>query len=247
LNKLYHDLLSSNIRCILNNSQSIQNIDHNGIKGGLREIFLQNLIRPYLNPSLDICSGKIIDSYNKQSKQIDCIIYDPTIIPPAFLNQLVGIIPYESVLATIEVKTTINNTEIVKCIKNAISVKKLTANWSSEINGPSGKRLTPYCTVFGYHSDLSSKDEYIRYIDTFEKMKSNGENNNVFLPISLFCVANRCSFRCTDAKDIHNLPFEIIQNNNDYEEIKYFIAWITSVCNYFRTQRGEQFIGNYIF
>ena len=180
MNDLYNDLLNASIRKIIESSKSIEKIQHNGIKGGLRESFLSNLIKPYLNPNLDICSGKIIDSFNNQSNQIDCIIYDPTIIPPALIIKSDGIIPYESVLATIEVKRTVTSSEIKKIIKNAISIKKLKPNWTSEIGGLPGSRFTPLCCSFSFKSDIKGKSEYERYFKIFEEMKQLNQNEKNF-------------------------------------------------------------------
>jgi hypothetical protein len=103
-------------------------IDHRLLKGRYREIIVNDLLMPFLNPRFKMVTGKIIDQYGNQSDQIDIIIYDELITPPILLNTFEGIIPCHSVLATIEVKSLLRAYPKSRIARNVINAQ---AKWSS--------------------------------------------------------------------------------------------------------------------
>ncbi|KWZ42580.1 hypothetical protein WS72_06645 [Burkholderia savannae] len=69
---------------------------------------------------MGIGTGQIVESYTgRLSGQIDIILYDKSILPPILMDEKVGIFPIESVLYTIEVKTTITATELANAHTSA--------------------------------------------------------------------------------------------------------------------------------
>ena len=100
MNELYRDMVIAGIRRALNESDAADSYDNEVLKGRAREIFVSNLLRPYLNPDMGICTGIVIDSEGGHSRQTDVIVFDRNVIPPSMLHESEGIIPYESVLAT---------------------------------------------------------------------------------------------------------------------------------------------------
>ena len=102
-----------------------RSLDHALFKGRLREILITELVRPFLLPQLGAITGLIVDQDGRQSNQIDVIIYDERVVPPLMLSPSEGIVPCHSVLATIEVKSRLNMTELKKAVQNARSVKVL--------------------------------------------------------------------------------------------------------------------------
>lgn len=154
LNKLYQELVISNIQKALKDYEAAENYNHPGLKGRAREIFVTNLLKPFLNPTFGICTGIVIDSNNNQSKQIDIIIYDKNVLPPSMLNDNEGIIPIESVLATIEVKTNLDSEELSNSIENARSIKFL----KPKFKRTNIKNSPVYC-IFAFKSNLTEKSE----------------------------------------------------------------------------------------
>jgi hypothetical protein len=121
----YQQIAIDSIEKARASANSSKAIDHRLFQGRYREIIVNDLLRPFLNPRYKLVTGKIIDQYGNQSKQIDIIIYDEQITPPILLNTFEGIIPCHSVLATIEVKSKLNATSLREAIENARSVKLL--------------------------------------------------------------------------------------------------------------------------
>jgi len=157
MNKLYYDNVVAKIKNTLNKSESVSNVKHALTKGDAREIFVSELLKPFLNPNLCISKGIIIDSQNTQSDEVDIIIYNPNVIPPFLLNKIKGFIPCESVVATIQVKSKMDKKELKSSIINAISIKKLGANWKEQISPPTNYVNSTLCCVFAFKTDLTKK------------------------------------------------------------------------------------------
>ena len=66
---------SAIVKGLIEQANSISKIDHNLLKGELREIFVSNILRNFLTSQFDIGSGVIVNQRGDQSGQIDIIIY----------------------------------------------------------------------------------------------------------------------------------------------------------------------------
>ena len=121
----YRQVAIHNIEKAVAAINASSSIPHSLRKGRLREIVVSELIQPFLAPHTKVTTGRIVDHYGNQSNEIDVILYDERITPPVLLPASEGIVPCHSVLATIEVKASLNKTEISKAVENARSVKSL--------------------------------------------------------------------------------------------------------------------------
>ena len=117
----YQDMLVSRASRLVGAAQSVRNIKHNGLRGTLRELVARELLLPLLPPQFLVGSGEIISSYGQTSGQSDIIVADRRILPPMLIDNAMGVFPIESTLVTIEVKSTINSTELQKA-ENAAAV-----------------------------------------------------------------------------------------------------------------------------
>ncbi len=95
-------------------------LQHASTIGTAREFLITRVLRTILPPSVHIGLGKVIDSLGGQSKQIDIIIYDPRF--PLMKVDGGGLYPVEGVLATIEVKSSLDSAELVASLENTKSV-----------------------------------------------------------------------------------------------------------------------------
>lgn len=81
---------------------------HNPTIGVLTEEILRDFLRNYLPKQVSVEQGFILSPDGKMSKQCDVLIYDSNRYAPFYrLNDIV-VVPADSVLAIVEVKTTIN-------------------------------------------------------------------------------------------------------------------------------------------
>jgi hypothetical protein len=113
-----------------------ENINHMGERGSSREEILLSYLRKYIPIKYEMNNGIIIDGTGEQSRQQDIIIYDSFNSPVLLNMQSTKMIPIESVFSVIEVKSSLNKTEINKCVNNISSVKSLVKYSLDEINSP---------------------------------------------------------------------------------------------------------------
>jgi len=149
-------------------------IKHMGEKGRANEKILRDMLIKFLPKKYHIGSGIIIDREGNSSKQCDVIIYDKEYHPDFFGQRSTVLYPVDVVYASIEVKTTLDQTEIKNAIENIISVKSL--NLIPDPIPLSGSKSVgptpPFGIIFGYDTDIM-KAETIK--SNFEK-HLNGVN-----------------------------------------------------------------------
>ncbi len=100
-------------------------IPHNVTKGSQNEEAIKNLIKSFIPKKYSVGSGIIIDSFGNSSKQIDIIIYDSFLYPSLFSQSSTAIYPVETVLGTIEIKTYLDEKQLLSSFENTKSVRKL--------------------------------------------------------------------------------------------------------------------------
>jgi len=197
---------SSIIKGLNEKAKSISDLEHNLLKGRLREYFISDILEAYCTTQLGIGSGIIINQDGEQSKETDIIIYDKRILPPFIINKNLGIYPAECVLSTIEVKSRLQKTEIKESNKKA---KYLLEN-IYDVNSDYYKlydKIKPICCTFGYwgeNRDLS-KDEGREWL-----------SNNVD-SLLLICLINKYCW-------IKKRTWTLKNHDADNGETKRFIA-----------------------
>jgi len=242
MNTLYKEMVITNIKKALSESKAAGSYDNQVLKGRAREIFVSNLLRPFISPTIDICTGIVIDSANNHSKQIDVILFDKRIIPPFLLKEGEGIIPYESVLATVEVKSNLDRKEVAKSVQNARSIKTLEP-FFAEINTSGVSKNSPACYIFSFSSDLKEKSEYERLKEVVDKVNIN-ENVPIYVPISGVCIPDKCFLFCVDAKK--DPKFEVFHKDDECDITLEFLIHIIDTCNIFSAQRDQIYIAPYL-
>jgi len=241
MNKLYFGLAVSRVKKALEDSEIAEAYDNQVLKGRAREIFISDLLKPFLSRNFEICTGHIIDSRNGHSRQIDIIVFDSRIIPPIMLAEGEGIIPYEAVLATIEVKTTLNAEELDKSIENARSIRILNPNFQ-EILRTDKVKHTPVCYVFAFVSDLTEKDELKRLEERVEKSNKDKE---IEVPITALCIANKCFLYCEDPKS--SPPrFRTIALDDNHLNVLEFLLNLVNTCNNMAAERERLYLDMYL-
>lgn len=94
--------------------------NHNPSDGKHREYLIQTLLE-FIPDKFSVCNGFVFDSHNNMSKEIDLIIYDSLYVPK-FFRSVYSLIPIESIVAIIQVKTTLTKSEFRKAIDNVNSI-----------------------------------------------------------------------------------------------------------------------------
>lgn len=117
---------SKSISKVLKSSFDVSNsiADHSGILGDARESFIRDILKRFLPNNILIGSGQIVDCQGNKSKQIDIIIYRNDFpILRTFGSSDVYLI--EGVVATIEVKSHLNEETLYQALENCKSVRSL--------------------------------------------------------------------------------------------------------------------------
>lgn len=111
-------------------SQIPANTGHNLHKGTPREAFIRKFLQDHLSERVAIGTGEIIDSQslpNQPRNQIDIVIYKRDYPKLDFGGGVSGFLA-ESVVATIEVKSLLDQAAMLQSIGTAKTVKALTRN-----------------------------------------------------------------------------------------------------------------------
>lgn len=153
-NKIFQDIVKNDINNLIRESEAINDVQHSGLKGNIREFGIGKLLLKYLPHDYAIGSGQVQDSNGKQSNESDLIIYNKHILPPIMFGEQTGFFPIESCNYVIEVKTTSNATEIKSTIVKFNNLKSL-YSLSGNI---------PVRAYLAYSTDLSNDNEFERYI-----------------------------------------------------------------------------------
>ena len=117
---------AKSIARVLESSFSVSSTiaSHSGVLGDARESFIRDVLKRFLPSNISIGAGQIIDSEGSISKQIDLIIYRndfPTL--RTFGSADVYLI--EGVIATVEVKSQLNEKSLFEALENGKSVRNL--------------------------------------------------------------------------------------------------------------------------
>jgi hypothetical protein len=201
-------------------------LDHSGLKGRLREIVIEELVKPFLNPHIRAATGTIVDPCGKQSREVDVILYDEQVTPPILFSEREGAIPCHSVVATIEVKSLLTRGELKKAVQNARSVKNLNYDYGNtpfSVEAGSIRLLykklltlfqegqdrdflkdvltkihSPACYVFAFTSNLKLSNGRKDEMTRLREVvdESNNTEEPIRVPISGLCVADRAFYYC---------------------------------------------------
>lgn len=234
----YQDLLRSKVTSAISQAQAAAGFSHQGVKGTVLELLISQLFEPLLPADIGVGTGQIIDAYSgKMSGQIDIILYNKAILPPILLDDKLGVFPIESVLYTIEVKTTLNATELRMAHESA---KDLAVNFGylPGLKDEQGKEKHHSIeklrsVVFALNSDLTGNglNEAERY------RKLYGEDT---AHIRAICVAGNEYW-------YDNGNYWVgFKDGLNFDEILAFIGGVTNTYRSVSVSRGQPCLGSYI-
>lgn len=102
-----------------------QIIPHNPTKGTANEDALKSILKQFIPSRYSVGSGVIIDSFGNNSRQIDLLIYDGHLYSQLFSQGYTALYPVETVIATIEIKTYLDNSKLEDVRKNTEFIRNL--------------------------------------------------------------------------------------------------------------------------
>lgn len=123
-------------------------VNHGGVKGDLREHQVREFLRSVLPNPFRVETGIIVDSEAQQSRQQDVIIIDSNAVPPFFDDGQTKVVPVESVIATVEIKSRFDNRTSEEIARNISSIRDLKPRYISK---DATKVGIPATFVFAYN------------------------------------------------------------------------------------------------
>ena len=142
-------------------------IGHHGIEGEIREIAARECLEPFLTQSYKCGTGKLVDSLQALSDQIDLVVYRRKVVTPILVNRDLGFFPVECVRYVFEVKATLTATEVKDANKKFTSIKKLISFPKRKVDGGIKAGSLPSTVLFAFSSDISGSelDRYRKHTD----------------------------------------------------------------------------------
>jgi hypothetical protein len=98
---------------------------HSGNRGLSREKALSAFLSAQLPKRFEVTTGEAIDAGERRSGQLDLVIYDRNLTAPLLSDDSGDLLPAESLLAVIEVKSTLTNDELKTCAHAAKALSLL--------------------------------------------------------------------------------------------------------------------------
>lgn len=140
---------------------------HPGIEGQIREIAARDCVEPFLTQSYQCSTGKIIDTRQLQSDQIDLIVYHRKVAPPILIDRNLGLFPVECVRYAFEIKTTLTADGIRDANRKFRSVSRLVSFPCKQADGTVKGGAMPATVLFAFGSDISGSEieRYQRHTD----------------------------------------------------------------------------------
>lgn len=138
-------------------------LGHGTLIGNAREFFVRRVLRTVLPPAVHVGTGRVIGMDGTLSNQIDVIVYDPQ-FPVMEIDEGQGLYFAEGVIATIEVKSTLDKEKLFQSLDNCYSVtsipsKALSTTYSisrSQISIGSNRAFTSSTYIFAFESDTDN-------------------------------------------------------------------------------------------
>ncbi len=104
--------------------------NHPSITGDAREQIVRDALRNILPARIEVGKGRVIGGNSDPSKQIDIVLFDGRF--PVLRMGTDALYPVEGVVATIEVKSELNESELRSAFENAFSVMRILPSFVKE-------------------------------------------------------------------------------------------------------------------
>lgn len=164
----HFDYIVNKIATAKRNADSLAaGINHHGLEGEIRELAAKECIEPFLTQSYSCGTGKIIDTSQAISDQMDLVIYHRKVAPPILVNRDLGLFPVECVKYVIEVKSTLTADEIRDTNKKFRSITNLKSFPRRDAEGKATYGPLPTTVMLAFSSDIvgSEIERYKKYTE----------------------------------------------------------------------------------
>jgi len=229
----YREMIRARAEAAIVHARAVAGIQHKPTMGALREILVRELFRPLLPADIGVGTGEIISASGQTSTQQDIVLYDQRILPPVVAYGEIGLFPVESVLYTIEVKSTSSAGELRAADQKARDLECFAYTAGVHVGDtPQNHEVEKVISVlFAFQSNLRpGSKELARY----ENMLGNRPP-----AIRALCVVDAGYWFCRGDTWQGQL-------GGGYREVVGFIASIMNRFSVVAASRGHPRIGSYL-
>jgi hypothetical protein len=141
-----------------------ETIDHRLSRGLNREETVALFLEDQLPARFAVTTGEAVDASEERTGQLDIVIYDRNLTGPLLKGKSGDLLPAESLLAVVEVKSKLTAAEMTKCVRAARKVSSLKPYGKtmslSRKDGQSATDGRPRCmfSVVAFGTDLVEAD-----------------------------------------------------------------------------------------
>jgi len=233
MNQLVREVMIETVRQARELSRIVEDVPHAGLRGQFRESFLARALRPWLPQGVDLGTGVIVDEKGtrRQVNEDDIVIYAPDLLPAVLPLIERNIFLLDSVLAHIEVKSTLSPNALEAAVKGAMAMDTLISSYT-------GKREIR--AVFAYNSTAAVRSELIRLKEQTTKL---GWNKSI-PPMSIICVDEKECYMHGCIGDSSEVWFNLTPDAPEDSTLA-FISSIASSVTQIRDSREYVQIGRF--
>lgn len=227
----YQTLLRARVKAAIIQAKAAEAYTHSGTKGSVRETLIRELFRPLLPADIGIGTGQIVSVGGQCSSQMDVVLFDRSLLPPLLHDYQIGVFPIESVLYTVEIKSTLTKGDLEQAHNAAKNLRGFLYQ-AATVSTPS----PAVSTVFALRSDLSEngKKEVERYREIYEAATETPY-------LAAICVAGReYSIQCSDGR------WNGAPDDEEFDGVLGFISGMANTYKGIALSRGSPQLGRYI-
>jgi len=235
MNTYIYERLKIDAQHLISLSENEGELPHQGVKGRFRELIINNALSPWLPPNAKCGTGMIIDGSNTRinSTQDDIVIYDQSLTPPVLASNagLEGVFLYNSVIARVEVKSKLNNTEL----KKFISAAKEIASLKVATQPGCTKAFTGALNIlFSFKTDLVS-DNDSDFKRLIRELRNEGIDPLSGI-ISMICIPGR-GFYKIGIDNNNQKVWQKLSLDNHLDHVVWFIGCLSNSCYKYLVER----------
>ena len=213
---------------VLELAKQQDSLEHHGLRGRFREILVDGLMEPWLPPTVACESGTVISFSNtlRSKTQEDILLIDRSISPSVLLKSqaVEGVFLRNSVLARIEVKSTLNNSGVNGFRESCEQFHTMNLDLDDErfkARSDHDKPIMELNFLVAFHSDLKDGSDLSRLMEVF--------SNDPPGAVSALCVADKGFWRVT--KGIEGFAwqkYECQTGNHPAERLAAFVGLLSN-------------------
>lgn len=234
MHSAYTAFIRARVQGAVATARALSEIRHDLTRGQLREVVVRDLLRPMLPSDVGLGTGEIISHNGRTSRQQDVVMYDRRVLPPVVWESTTGVFPVESVAYTMEIKSVLTHSELVRAHQNAVDLAGFEYIVGEDAGGLpiAGSSPAPVLPIlFAFGTALASSPHIIhRYLEI------SGDGPGL---AAICVVGSGYWFRQRDGTWDEMVP------NGEFDEVLGILGGIANTYAVALAQRGTPRLGHY--